>query len=66
MESVFPAGLDIPDLRQDFSPPGSGNDDPAGGGTEAQPAIDADRRRGPPREMVFRVEGQLDRIAADG
>src|SRR2546429_6293509 len=66
VEFVLPAGFDFPDLRQDLSPPGSGDDDPAGGRIEAQSAVDADRRRGPAGEVVFRAEGQPDRVATDG
>src|SRR5437016_7266616 len=36
------------------------------GRIEAQSAVDADRRRGPAGEVVFRAEGQPDRVAADG
>ena len=66
MELVLPAGLDFPDFRQDFSAAGSGDDDPAGGRIEAQSAADADRRCGPAGKMVFRAEGEFDRVAADG
>jgi len=66
VEFVLPAGFDFPDLRQDLSPPGSGDDDPAGGRIEAQSAVDADRRRGPAGKVVFCAEGQPDRVATDG
>src|SRR2546429_9824901 len=66
VEFVLPAGFDFPDLRQDLSPPGSGDDDPAGGRIEAQSAVEADRRRGPAGEVVFCAEGQHDRDAAVG
>src|SRR5437016_4957211 len=42
LEFVLSAGLDFPDLRQYFSAAGSGNDDPAGGRIETQPAFDVD------------------------
>src|SRR5260370_37229736 len=65
MEFVFPACFDLPDVWQGFSPAGSRDDDPASGRIEAQSAVDADRRRGPAGEVVFRAEGQPDRVAAD-
>src|SRR5207302_8920240 len=66
MEFVLSAGLDFPDLREDFSAAGSGDDDPASGRAKAQSAIDADRRCGPASEMVFLAEGEFDRFTEDG
>src|ERR1700722_15481138 len=65
MEFVLPAGLDLPGLRQNISAAGSGDDDPAGGRIETQPAVDADRRRGPSGKMVFRTESEFAGVGAE-
>src|SRR5882724_6815750 len=65
MEPAF-ASRDLSSLREEVPAAGPTDDDPAGGRIEVQPALDADRRRRPASEMVFRAEGKPPGIAADG
>ena len=63
MESFFSAVSIFRIVRKNLPPPGSGNHDPASRRAEAQSALDAHRRRRPPREMVFRAQSQSHRVA---
>src|SRR6266403_887934 len=65
MEPAF-ARRDLSSLREEVPAAGPTDDDPAGGRIEVQPALDADRRRRPASEMVFRAEGKPPGVAADG
>src|SRR6266403_3067136 len=65
MEPAF-ARRDLSSLREEVPAAGPTDDDPAGGRIEVQPALEADRRRRPASEMVFRAEGKPPGVAADG
>src|SRR6516164_5151574 len=62
MESAS-AGFDFSHFCGDFFAPGPADDDSTSRRPETQPAADADRRRRPACEMVFRLEAESDRVA---
>src|SRR5215469_13987906 len=62
MESAC-TGFDFSGFCGDFLAPGPANDDSTSRRAETQPPADADRRRRPACEMVFRLETEPDRVA---